>query len=112
MQQKKTNSFDQKKFNAEFEGNDKNLNKNNKLNKNLKYDTDKIILPHQQTMENLIINMRDLFFLIIYKLENQQNPIPFILSSDSRIFIFSLILIIFGTLLMLLSTLMISPKNI
>jgi hypothetical protein len=112
MQLKKTNSFDQKKFNAEFEGNDTISNKNKTLNKNFKYDIEKIILPHQQTVENIIINMRDLFFIIIDKLENQQNPIPFILSSDSRIFIFSLILIIFGTLLMLLSTLMISPKNI
>ncbi len=110
MELKKTNSFNRKEFNNNFEINDKIINKNKILNKNLSYDTEKIILPHKQTVENIIINIRDLVFFILNMLENQKNPIPFILASDSRIFICSLMLIIFGTLLLILGTILQSPK--
>jgi ABC-type polysaccharide/polyol phosphate export permease len=107
MELQKTNSFNQKQFNNDFEKNENKI-----LNKNLTYNNDieKIILPHQQTVENIIINIRDMIFIIIDMLENQRNPIPFILASDSRIFICSLMLIIFGTLLLILGTLLQSPK--
>ena len=108
MELTKSNIFNQKKFNSDFENNELNINKNININKNLKNHNEIIILPHQQTVENIIINIRDLFFIIIDMLENQKNPLPFILSSDSRIFSFSLFLIIFGTLMLLLSSLMIS----
>ncbi len=107
MKLQKTNSFNQKQFNNDFEKNENKI-----LNKNLTYnnDTEKIILPHQQTVEKIIINIRDMIFIIIDMLEKQRNPIPFILASDSRIFICSLMLIIFGTLLLILGTLLQSPK--
>jgi hypothetical protein len=108
----KSNTINQKQFNSDFDKNDLNINKNINLDKSFRGDIEKIILlPHQETVENIIINIRDLFFIIIDMLENQKNPIPFILSSDTRIFTFSLFLIIFGTLMLLLSSLMKSPKN-
>ena len=110
MELQKTNSFNQKQFNSDFEKNNIKINKNKTLNKNLSYDTEIIILPHQQTIEKIIINIRELFFIIIDMLENQRNPVPFILSSDSRIFICSLLLIISGTLMLILGTLLQSPK--
>ena len=112
MKLTKTNSFNQKKFNTDFENNDLNINKSNKLNKSFEGDIEKIILlPHQQSIENIIINIRDLIFVLFDMLENKKNPIPFLLSSDTRIFTFSLFLIIFGTLILLLSSLMMSPSN-
>jgi len=108
----KNNVSNQKKFNSDFDKNDIDINKNINLNKSFRGDIEKIILmPHQQTVENIIINIRDLIFIIIDMLENQKNPLPFILSSDTRIFSFSLFLIIFGTLMLLLASLMQSPKN-
>ena len=113
MKLTKENSFNKQQFNTDFENKDKlnTLNKTDTYNK-LESHTEKIkLLPHQQSIEYIILNIRDMIFLIIEKLENQQNPIPFILSSDGRIFIFSLFLIIFGTLMLLLSSLMKSPIN-
>ena len=111
MKLQKTNVVDQKKFNADFDKNDLAKTKINKLDKSFEKDIEKIILPHQQSVENIIINIRDLIFILIDMLENQKNPIPFILASDSRIFICSLFLIIFGTLMLLLSALMKSPNE-
>jgi len=111
MKLEKTNVVDKKKFNASFEKNDLAKIKINKLNKSFEKDIEKIILPHQQSVENIIINIRDFIFILIDMLENQRNPIPFILASDSRIFICSLFLIIFGTLMLLLSSLMKSPNE-
>jgi hypothetical protein len=82
MELTKTNGFNQKQFNSDFEKNDLIINKNNNINKNFKNNIEKIILPHQETVENIIINIRDLIFIIIDMLENQINPLPFILSSD------------------------------
>ena len=107
MELRKTNSFNQKQFNNDFEKNNNKILNKNITNYN---DIEKITLPHQQTVENIIINIRDMIFIIIDMLEKQRNPIPFILASDSRIFICSLMLIIFGTLLLILGTILQSPK--
>ena len=107
MELRKTNSFNQKQFNNDFEKNNNKILNKNITNYN---DIEKNTLPHQQTVENIIINIRDMIFIIIDMLEKQRNPIPFILASDSRIFICSLMLIIFGTLLLILGTILQSPK--
>lgn len=70
-----------------------------------------ILLPHQQNIEYIILNIRDMIFIIIEMLENQKNPIPYILSSDKRIFTFSLFLIIFGTIMLILASLMKSSSS-
>lgn len=110
----KNNTFDIVKFNNEF--NSKELENSKQLNEtnSLEIDTDIItsrMLPHKQPVEDIIIGMRDLFFIILDKLENKINPLPFIFASEQRQFCFSLFLIIFGALLLFLSTLMVSPKN-
>jgi len=109
--------FDPTKFNRSFEANDITNNKaNNNLimvEKNLN-DVEIIILPHKEPIENVILNIRDLFFQILNLIEEKENPLPYIFSSDKRQFAFALFLIIFGTLLLLLASLMKSPydKNI
>ena len=106
----KDNTFNRVKFNNEFASREVEDNNNNKKTILIE-DTEIIVLPHQQKIEDIIIEIRDLFFIIIDKLENKENPLPFIFASDQRTFCFSLFLIIFGSLLLFLSTLMISPKN-
>lgn len=118
MKLTKDNSFNRQQFNNNFKQqnfeNPRKLDIHNKVNtSNLNiYDKSLLLLPHQQSIEYIILNIRDMIFFIIEKLENQENPIPYIISSDKRIFIFSLFLIIFGTLMLLLSSLMKSPLNI
>jgi hypothetical protein len=98
--------FDPTGFNTNFELNDK---KNTK--KIIPDITDQYDLPpHKQPIENVIIDIRDVFFQVLNLLEDKQNPIPYIYSSTKRQFSFSLFLIIFGTLLLLLSSLM-KSKN-
>lgn len=103
--------FDPTNFNKNFEDNEmKNKNINNKNNMpeiGVQYD----LLPHKQPIENVIIDIRDVFFQSLNLIEERQNPIPYIYSSNKRQFSFSLFLIIFGTLLLLLSSLMKSPNE-
>lgn len=100
--------FDPTGFNTKFEKQDKENIKSNNLNINLKnQDNDIILPPHKQPIENIIIDIRNLFFQVLDILENGENPLPFIFVSDKRVFSFSLFLIIFGTLLLLLSSLMV-----
>ena len=101
--------FDQKKFNSQFE--EKDLQINNSDDMNYYDEISDIILPHQKPVQDIIINIREMFYKILEMLIDKQNPIPYIYSSNKRQFSFSLFLIIFGTLLLLLSTLMKSPNE-
>lgn len=110
----KNNTFNPVKFNNDFNSKEVEEQNNNNINNNLNFDQDIItnqILPHKQPVEDIIIGIRDLFFIILDKLENKENPLPFIFASEQRQFCFSLFLIIFGALLLFLATLMVSPTN-
>lgn len=108
----KNNTFNQVKFNNDFSSKEAEEQNDNNLNNNLNFDQDIItILPHKQPIEDIIIGIRELFFIILDKLENKENPLPFIFASEQRQFCFSLFLIIFGALLLFLATLMVSPTN-
>lgn len=108
--------FDPTNFNKNFELNDKtklelNNNKNIMINPNENnYTIDGA--PHQQPIENIILDIQKLFYQILDILENRQNPIPFIFTSNKRIFTFSIFLIVIGTLLLILSSLMKSPNEL
>jgi hypothetical protein len=103
--------FDPTNFNKQFLENEIIINKQATKQDFMKtsMNNDIILLPHKEPIENIILNIRDLFFQILDLLENKENPIPFIFLSEKRQFSFALFLIIFGTLLLLLSTLMQSP---
>ncbi len=108
--------FDPTNFNKNFELNEqKNSKEKNNLQNNIEVTTDigvqYELLPHKQPIENLILDIRDTFFQVLNLIEDKQNPIPYIYSSSKRQFSFSLFLIIFGTLLLLLSSLMKSPNE-
>lgn len=96
-------------FNKKFEStNIPNINVD-PIEYNNKFESE--FIPHKQPIENIIIDIRDVFFQILNLIEDKQNPIPYIYSSNKRQFSFSLFLIIFGSLLLLLSSLMKSPEN-
>jgi hypothetical protein len=108
----KNNVIDLKKFNTDFNTNDNNISSNENKNRNInKFDVEVNILPHQQSIETIIIGIRDLFLIILDQIEVGKNPIPLIFASELRTFYFSLFLIILGTLLLLLASLMKSPNE-
>lgn len=66
--------------------------------------------PHKRPLEYIILSIRDFFFKSLEMLTDKKNPIPYIFSTEERKFHFSLFLIIIGTLLLLLSNLMINQN--
>jgi hypothetical protein len=102
--------FDQKQFNAKFEEQEK-INEQEKKLKNSedllnKHEIINNNLPHKKPVEDVIINIRELFYKIIELLLDKKNPFPYIFSTPDRQFAFSIFLIIIGSLLLLLSNLM------
>ena len=61
-------------------------------------------------VEDLGINMKNLFFEILEKLVNKENPIPYIMETEKRQFTFAIMILIIGGLMMFLSNLMIDEK--
>lgn len=109
------NKFDLGQFNKSFDENEGKLEQATRLSSSqdmMKSDESiSTNLPHKKPVEDLIVNMRNLFYLILEMLLDKQNPIPFIFSSPDRHFAFAVLLIIIGALLLLFSNLMISTSN-
>jgi hypothetical protein len=122
--------FDQKQFNTQFLDNNLKLDNDLKINNNpLMKNIDEInrnssrrqisaqdyssinILPHQRPIGDTIILMREMFYIILEMLIYKKNPLPFIFATIERQYIFSLFLIIIGSLLLLFSNLMISQTK-
>lgn len=108
------NKFDLGQFNKNFNKNEEKSN--SKIMLDLSQDIEKIDesislkLPHKKPVEDLIINMRNLFYEILEMLLDKKNPIPYIFASPDRHFALAILLIIIGALLLLFSNLMISSK--
>ena len=66
----------------------------------------KELLPHQKSIEDIVYDMRIVFFKVLEILLNKQNPIPYILSESKNQFSFCLIIIIIGILMLLISNLL------
>lgn len=99
--------FNKIQFNKDFDEDTKI-----KYNPDLEKD-DEIIsskLPHERTIQDIVIITRDMIYKILELLINKQNPLPYIYSSPDKQFTFALVLIIIGTLLLLLSGLMMSKS--
>ena len=62
--------------------------------------------PRKYT-EDLGINMKNLFFDVLEMLANGQNPIPYIMKDTNKQFIFAIMIILIGVLLLFFSNLMI-----
>lgn len=73
-----------------------------KIKKNVDFDDD------DNMIDDLGINMKNLFFKILEMLADKENPIPYIMDNSKRQFTFAVMIISIGGLLMFFSNLMIS----
>lgn len=106
--------FDQRQFNLKFIENDKIIEEELKI----KQETNNVLpvepstlLPHQRPIEDIIILIRETFYLILSKVINGENPVQYILSSPDNFFALTIFIIITGALLMLFSNILISPNK-
>lgn len=108
--------FDQKQFNAQFEERVKQIEEENKLDDSqdmIKPDEiSNKLLPHHKPVQDIIINIREMFYKLLEMLIDKQNPIPYLISTPDRQFSLSIFLIVIGTLLLLFSNLMISSDKL
>lgn len=73
-----------------------------------KLDTQGIsIMPHQKSIEVIIHDTRKFLIELMDILSNENNPYDYIVSSQENIFSFSLILIVLGVIVFILSSLMV-----
>ena len=107
--------FDQKEFNNQFNENDSVLNKELKISNSedmVHYDEiSDSLLPHQKPVQDIIINIREIFHKSLEMLVDKKNPIPFMLSTPDRQFSLAILLIVIGSLFLLFSNLMISSED-
>jgi len=68
-------------------------------------------LPHEKPVQDIIINIREMFYKTLELLVDKKNPIPYIISTPDRYFSFAVFLLVIGSLLLLFSNLMISSEN-
>jgi hypothetical protein len=62
-------------------------------------------------IDDLGINMKNLFFTILEMLVNKQNPIPYIMSTNRIQFTFAVMILLLGGLMLFFSNLMINEKS-
>ena len=104
------NKFDINQFNKKYEDNDKMIEQEKRFMKSDDINNnDEIIenkLPHEKSIEDIIISIKDVFYKIMELLFNRKNPMEYIFSTPDRHFAFSLLLIIIGALLLLFSNIL------
>jgi hypothetical protein len=102
--------FDQVQFNKTFENEDTRMILNQKFinSYDIRQDDEIIseLLPHQKPIEEIVINIRELFYVLINKFIDRENPIPYIQESPDRVFAFALMIIILGSTGLLLSNIL------
>ena len=74
-------------------------------NKLRNINLEKEILPHQQPFENILTESRDIFFELIETLPLGIDPLPSLLKNDKRKLATAVLLILFGTFLLIFATL-------
>ena len=75
------------------------------MKKKLKLKGSKI-LPHQKSIETIIYDCRKLTIDIFNIISKEENPFKFIMSSQDNIFSFCVLLIVSGTIIFMVSNLM------
>lgn len=108
-QRKLGNKFDATNLNQIFDKKEDEMEKERNKNKQIEKENDDInlhILPHQRSMEEIILSVRELFFKVLEILIDKENPIPYIFSSESRQFAFAIFLLVIGFMLLLFSSVM------
>jgi hypothetical protein len=101
-------SFNPQIFNMNFEENEKiqaEIDMANRLKEledkqKLEYEKKNIIPPY---IDDFGIKMTNMLFKIIEMLNNKENPLTFIMSSQTNQLTFTIMLLIFGSLIFILS---------
>ena len=108
MERKFEKKFDLDLFNDKFEE-ESDVEEEDTLelaqNKLRNINLEKEILPHQQPFENILNESRDIFFELIETLPLGIDPLPSLLKNDKRKLATAVLLIIFGTFLLIFATL-------
>jgi len=106
---KRDQKFNVDEFNKNFEKSDlmtKQMEQQNVINKKIEQNViNKEI--EQKKSENLIINIKNLFFEVLELLLDFKNPIPHILENEKKEFAFGIIILLSGILLLFLSNFLI-----
>ena len=68
--------------------------------------------PLNMSLGEIVLDLRNMFFIILELVSKSKNPINYVTSTSKRKYIFSIFLIVFGSLLLLLSSLMMEKKII
>ena len=63
-------------------------------------------LPHKKSIEEVVVDVRIVFFKVLDMTMNKQNPIQYILSEKRNQFAFCIIVITIGVFLLLLSNIL------
>ena len=99
-------AFNPDEFNIKFINED-NKEENNIINENKVIEKENINMP-MNYMDDFGLDMKNLFFKILEILLIKENPIPYIMENEKRQFIFAIMILIIGVLLLFFSNLMIS----
>ena len=115
--------FNPDEFNKQFEEADQ-VNRNEQEDNNQITQTESVTNKQKESninkqkedssnvyIDDLGINMKNLFFEILEKLVNKENPIPYIMETEKRQFTFAIMILIIGGLMMFLSNLMINEEK-
>lgn len=100
--------FDLDLFNGKFEEESDVENKDTLKMAEIKLrniNLEKEVLPHQQPFENILTESRDIFFELIETLPLGIDPLPSLLKNDKRKLATAVLLILFGTFLLIFATL-------
>ena len=66
--------------------------------------------PINMSLGEIIMDLRNMFFIILELISKSKNPLNYVTSTSKRKYVFSIFLIVFGCLLLLLSSLMMEKK--
>lgn len=96
--------FNSTNFNKEFEENSEKESKKLFIQDIKDDEIEKEILD--LTLQDIIIELRNMFYIILEYISKKMNPLPYIFESRKRKYVFGIFMILFGSLLLMLSSLM------
>jgi hypothetical protein len=97
------------KFNNDFEEQQKIADEDNKIETKLNQINDDIqteVLPHERPLGDIMINVRELIYVIIFSITSFKNPVTYVLSNPDRQFALTIFLVVLGSILLFVSNIL------